>query len=132
MILLEDECTKIIEIFHQNLGHIGINRLIFEIERRGLFINNISKKTKSIVKNCIFCNQNKLNKFVKPNNLQIISNHPLERVLLDLTFSNNKIDIEDLKNKYLLNFTDHFSKFCKGYLIDNKFSEIIIKNLKYI
>lgn len=71
MILLEDEITKIIKIFHQNLEHIGINRLIIEIEYRGLFINNIAKKTKTIVKNCIICNQNIINKFVKPNNLQI-------------------------------------------------------------
>ena len=61
MILLEDESKKIIEIFHEKLGHIGINRLIFEIERRGLFINNIANEIQNVVKNCSICLTNKLN-----------------------------------------------------------------------
>jgi len=46
IILLVDESNKIIGTFHQKLGHIGINRLIFEI---GLFINNIANKIKNLV-----------------------------------------------------------------------------------
>ena len=61
MILLEDESKKIIEIFRVKLGHIGINRLIFEIERRGLFINNIANEIQNVVKNCSICLTNKLN-----------------------------------------------------------------------
>lgn len=126
MILLEEEADKIIELFHRNLGHLGINRLIFEIEMRGIFINNIANKTKDIVKNCEICIATKLNKYVKPNNIQIISHKPLERVQIDLTYFINKIAIDELRDKYLLNFTDHFSKYSKGFLIDNKYKETII------
>ena len=32
----------------------------------------------------------------------------------------------EIQNKYILNFTEHFSKFVKAYLIDNKKTEIVI------
>ena len=76
------------------------------------------------------CLTNKLNKYIKPDNVQIISHKPLERVQIDITYFNNKLDLDELRNKYLLNFTDHFSKYCKGFLIDNKFTETIIDKFK--
>ena len=52
---------KLLKFFIEKLGHIGINRLIFEIERRGLFINNIANEIQNVVKNCSICLTNKLN-----------------------------------------------------------------------
>lgn len=50
---------------------------------------------------------------------------------IDLTYLNKKMDVEELQNNYLLNFTNHFSKFSIGFFISNKTSEEFIKYLKY-
>lgn len=71
----------------------------------------------------------KLNNYIKPEHIQIISNYPLERVQIDITYFNKKIELEHLNYKYLLNFTDHFSKYSKGYL-ENKTSELVLEKLK--
>ena len=76
--------------------------LQYEIIRRGLYINNLT--------NCNLCIIHKLNRFIKPPNIQIISRRPLERIQIDITYFNNKIELEELEDKYLLNFIDHFSK----------------------
>ncbi len=39
LILLEIEIEPIVNLFHIKLGHLGINVLMYEIERRGLYIN---------------------------------------------------------------------------------------------
>ena len=73
---------------------------------------------------------NKLNNYIKPSNVQIISKAPLERVQIDITYFKSKLNIKEIENKYLLNLTDHFGKFSKGYIIDNKSSECAIEKLK--
>lgn len=37
LILLKDEIEKIIILFHCKLGHIGLNRLMYEIEQRYIY-----------------------------------------------------------------------------------------------
>ena len=75
----------------------------------------------------------KLNKFIKPDNIQITSKKLLERIEVDITYFGKKIELIDLKNKYLLNFTDHFSKLAKCFLIEDKTSEaVLIKFKEYI
>ena len=54
--------------------------LQFEIERRGLFINKLTYLIKESVENCKICQIHKLNKFIKPETIQILSYKPLERV----------------------------------------------------
>ena len=85
MIFFEDEAKDIIEFFHKNFLHIGIRMLQFEIERRALFINKITYLIKECVANCKICQIHKLNKFIKPETIQIISYKPLERVEADIT-----------------------------------------------
>ena len=104
--------------------------LQYEIIRRGLYINNITNIIKDIVKNCSLCIIHKLNRFIKPPNIQIISRRPLERIQLDITYFNNKIELEELEDKYLLNFIDHFSKMASCYLIEDKTSETVLSKLK--
>ena len=126
IILFDEEANNIVKFFHQNFLHIGMRLLQFEIERRGLFINKLTYLIKDIVENCKICQIHKLNKFIKPGTKQILSYKPLERVQADITYFSNKLDLNELQNKYLLNFTDHFSKFAKSYLINDKKSETII------
>jgi len=86
-----------------------------EIIRRGLYINKITDLIKNVLKHCGICAIHKLNKYIKPKNVQILSKYPLERVQADLTYFHKKIELYELKEKYLLNFVDHFSKFTKSY-----------------
>lgn len=132
IILINEEIEKIITLFHNELGHIGINRLLFEIERRGKYINNLKIEIENIIKKCTVCVINKLNHFIKPANKQIISRFPLDRVQIDITYFLNKINIKELENKYLLTLIDHFSKFSQSYVLNNKTSEEVIKNLKFL
>ena len=69
-------------------------------------------------------------KFIKPNNIQIISKFPLERVQADLTYFNKNFEFFDIKEKYLLNFVDHFSKYAKSYLLDDKTSNTVLSKFK--
>ena len=112
------------------MGHIGINRLLFEIERRGIYVNNLKIEIENIIKNCAVCVIYKLNNFIKPENKQIISRFPLDRVQIDITYFHNKIKIKELQNKYMLTLIEHFSKFSQAYVLNNKTSEKFIKNLK--
>ena len=102
----------------------------YEIERRKIYIHNITEIIKCITKNCPICVDHKLNKYIKPSNKQIISKKPLERLQIDITYFSKKLELEYIENKYLINFTEHFSKFAKGYIIDNKSSKIVIEKLK--
>ena len=43
----------------------------------------------------------KFTKFIKPQNIQILSKYPLEKVIADISYFNNKFDLEEIKNKYL-------------------------------
>ena len=72
----------------------------------------------------------KLNRFVKPANIQIISKKQLERVLIDISYLSKKVELLELKEKYLLNFTDHFSKLAKCYIIKDKSAESVLEKMK--
>ena len=129
LILLDTEVYEI-KIFHKELNHLGINMLQHEIISRGLYINKITDLIKNLLKHYDIYIIHKLNKYIKPKNVQILSNHPLERVQVDLTYFNKKIELYELKEKYLLNFVDHFSKFTKSYLIENKSAELVLEKIK--
>ena len=86
LIILNSEINEILEIFHSSLCHIGIHRLQYEVERRGLFIHNITDDIKKYTKNCEVCITHKYNKFLKPANIQILSKKPLERIQIDITY----------------------------------------------
>lgn len=93
-------------------------------------IFQITYLIKNIINNCNICIIHKLNKFMKSANIQIISKYPLERIQIDIIYFKNKFELAELENKYLLNFIEHFSKYAKGYLVNNKESDIVISKLK--
>lgn len=86
----------------------------------------------NIIKNCELCVIHKLNKFLKPEDEQIISYKPMERMQADITYFNKNYEFYEIRNKYLLNFKDHFSKYCKSFVIDNKKAETVLEKLKII
>ena len=103
---------------------------MYEIERRGIYTNNLKDVISKLLKNCVVCLENKLNNSIKPANIQIVSKKPLERFQINITYFKNKLNIKELENKYLLNLTDHFSIFSQGCILNNKTSEEVISKLK--
>ena len=63
-----EERNTIIKTIHEGFGHLGINRLDYEIRRRGLYWNNLSRDVKLYVNNCVVCTKTKLNFSHKPFN----------------------------------------------------------------
>ena len=85
------------------------------------------------MKTCILCNINKSKNFIKPVNKQILSYNPLERVEMDVTYLNKLFPKIKSAFNYILCFVDHFSKFCKCYLLKNRSSvEVLDKIKKFI
>ena len=75
---MEEEKIELIKTIHHALGHLGINRLNYEIFRRGYYWNNMSIDIRKYVGKCVICITHKLGTKYKPNNKQIISCFPLE------------------------------------------------------
>ena len=60
----------------------------------GLFKYEIIFKVKEYLSKCEICFIHKLNNFINPADKQIIiSKHPLERLLADITYFNNKLEL---------------------------------------
>ena len=43
-----------------------------------------------------------------------------ETMQANIIYINKNFKFSEILNKYLLNFKDHFSKYCKSFIIDNK------------
>ena len=130
LILTNKEAYDFINKFHIELLHLGKHMLQYEIVNRGFYIYNITNLIDNVIKECKYCIMNKISNFIKPQNQQIISKKPLERVQADITYFNKNIELKDLKYKYLLNFLDHFSKLAKSYIINNKKTETVIEKFE--
>lgn len=122
IIILKDVINNIIEKSHIGLGHIGVNRLQYEIIRRGYFWNNITRDIINYAKQCVICTTHNANKPIKPANKQILSYYPMKRVEMDL-IKLSKIHLKnDIDYNYILCIVDHFSKYDKIYF--NKTKEV--------
>ena len=130
IIILEKEKNKLISCIHIGLGHLGINRLQYEIFRRGYYWYGMTKDIINYVHSCILCTEIKLNKPVKPINKQIISYYPMERIVMDLTYLKKLYSKNNSKYNYIFCLTDHFSKMSKTYLTITKEAKEIIIYLK--
>ena len=54
IIILKAKILNILETLHKGLGHIGIIRLFFEIEKKGYW-NNIFNDVKKYINSCKTC-----------------------------------------------------------------------------
>ena len=114
-IITNPEKNYILNVIHKNLGHLGINRLQYEIRRRGYYWNGLTKDVFNYIKRCTLCTQKNLNKPIKPTIKQILSYYPLERLQLDITYLSKIYPKNTSKYNYLLCCIDHFSKYSKVY-----------------
>ena len=113
-IITNKEKNYILNIINKNLGHLGINRLQYEIRRRGYYWHGIKYDVINYIKSCTLCTQNNLNKPIKPNNKQILSYYPLERLQLDITYLSKIYPKNNYKYNYfyvLLNTLVNMLKF---------------------
>ena len=114
---------------HKDLGHLGCNRLQYEIFK-GYYWNNITKDIPEYISKCISCNSTNLNKTIKPTNKQILSYYQRERIEMDITYLAKLYPKNKFDYNYLLYVVDHFSIFTKAYLLKSKEANEVLKNLK--
>lgn len=104
-----DEIYDVIKEAHVTIGHRGINNTLKEVKKK--FVNITEKQVTSFVGNCEECkrkrsmpkNSSKL--VIKP----VISNDFNARAQVDL------VDMQscpDGSYKFIMNYQDHFTKFC--------------------
>ena len=111
---------KIIIInYHFINGHKCYFNLAKDIIDVGFYIKIVYSICKAIIKDCIYCNQNRKNIFQKPLPIQIIPKGPSDVFQLDITDIPLKLQTDEYA-KYLLSIIDTFSKYGYKYIISNK------------
>ena len=116
--------------YHVLYCHINYKRLVNQIITDGFYFKNIYRKAEKFCKECEICITNKCIVFKKPANNPIISNSPLEKIQLDITYLPKELIPNDSKAKYLLTIIDHFSKYGEVYILEAKNGDIVLGQLK--
>ena len=119
----------IVNTYHFINGHKCYLNLAKDIIDAGFYIKNIYSTCKNIIKDCIYCNQNRKNIFRKPCAIQIIPKGPRDVFQLDITDIPSKLQTDELA-KYLLSIIDTFSKYGFNYIISNKKADTVLGKLK--
>ena len=115
---------------HKDDGHKGIASLRQYLAYNNIYFEGYTYLTEYVVKNCVSCAGKNKNKLKREPPKQIITFCPRQRYIMDIT----ELPLELKSNNkyaYLFNIIDHFSKFGMSYLIENKKSSTIYKNLKF-
>ena len=123
---LVDDLVNIYHIFNGHKDYLNLGKDIIDA---GYYIKNLYATCKKIIKECIYCNQNRKNIFRKPAIIQILPKGPRDVYQLDLTDIPNKLQT-DQNAKYLLSVIDTFSKFAYNYILSNKRSDTVLGYLK--
>ena len=108
-IAYEFEKFNIIRTLHDKCGHKGINTLYNLIRESDFYWSGIYNDIVNYVNKCKICQATHTSKYKSPINLQIISNKPKERYVVDITEIDENIRDKKYKFKYILNLIDHFT-----------------------
>ena len=107
---LYKEKNNIIITAHTSNGHIGINRTTLKIKEEGYFWETLIDDVKEYIEKCPKCILSKKGKKIYTKLKIIITNGPLDRVIVD----GWELD-SDLKTitgfGWVIDIIDHFSKF---------------------
>ena len=114
---------------HIKKNHCSFKKLLNEYYVCGYTFKGITGISKTIIKYCSTCSQKNIKLLKREPTQQIIFKKPLERFLADITEIPYEIYGES-QYRYLLNIIEHFSKFCVGYLCQDKKSETILNLVK--
>ena len=68
--------------------------------------------------------------FKKPANNPIITNKPLEKIQIDITYLSKDLISKKNNAKYLLTIIDHFSKYGEVYILKSKNGDVVLGQLK--
>ena len=115
---------------HKDDWHKGIASLRQYLAYNNIYFEGYTYLTEYVVKNCVSCAGKNKNKLKREPPKQIITFCPRQRYIMYIT----ELPLELKSNNkyaYLFNIIDHFSKFGMSYLIENKKSSTIYKNLKF-
>ena len=117
-----------IEKLHKNFGHPGPDKLIALFRNRGSLTKTVREHISQCYASCQVCRKHS-------------KKQPRPKVGLPKASEANEVVSLDLKNvsslikkpedkRYVLYFTDEFSKFIKGAVIPNKEGETIVKAIQ--
>ena len=114
--------------FHRRMGHPGADKLIGIYSDRGSLNSNVRELIRQCYENCKLCRKH-ARKQPRPKVGLPKASEPNEVVSLDLKNVSSLIKKPEDK-RYVLYFTDEFSKFIKGAVIPNKEGETIVKAIQ--
>ena len=120
------EKNNIIKNLHDESMHKG-NQILYNLIRNSEYWwNGIYEDVRNYIKNCSVCQSLHTVKHRKPVNLQIISNGPKDRYVMDLVDVSS--DIQDNKKyyKYIMNIIDHYSKLVGSFLLEKKTAQNVL------
>ena len=130
-VIPKKERENCLEYFHKITCHKNYHILYYKIIEEGYIWNNLNKDCIDYINNCYICKMKNRANFIPPPTNQILCNYPKELYVMDLTsLPSPLINNEDDDKYYLLSIIDHFSKFAKNYIINNKSGETILKKFK--
>lgn len=105
--------TQILRNSHDYLGHIGIDKVVEQINRNYWF-PNIREKVKNYISNCLKCVTFSAPSGRKPGYLHSIpkNNRPFEDIHIDFY---GPLEATRYKHKFILTIIDSFTKFVRVY-----------------
>ncbi|KAK3099708.1 hypothetical protein FSP39_008357 [Pinctada imbricata] len=123
VILERTEQTKVLEKFHDNRGHMGIEKTFYAISSE-VYWRNLYDDVQQYVKSCSKCQL--ATKFEKENTVKpipVVS--PWHHVCIDLV----QMPLSKNGNRYILTVVDFFTKWAEAFPLRDKTSQSVATEL---
>lgn len=102
-----NERQNILRKYHEDLGHIGCNKMISLIKRYFRW-PNLEKDVRDYIANCIHCAERKTPKIENRGNVKITATDIFEKIMIDIA---GPLPPSRSGHRYILAATDVFSRF---------------------
>lgn len=125
-----DIADEILHCMHEALIHPGYSKMLRTLKDE-INCEKVCQKIKKITQECLKCQRNKhfTNNFGRLNNF-LISKEPEETVCSDILGPIQDMYYTKGKKKYIVTFTDMFTRFTNFYIVENIESHTIVESLK--
>ena len=117
--------STVLTAYHDDLGHLGINKTYHTIRGRYYFRNMYTETVKHLQK-CVVCNSRNLRKTTAEMQDMPMPNHPFEIIGIDTCGPYSETEEG---NKYIITIVDHFSGWPEAYPSPNKTAESVARIL---
>ena len=118
---------KALETCHDNVGHLGIERMLSLLRDRFYWLN-MAQDVEIYVKSCPRCLR--LKRLPEKANLNPIeATRPMELVHIDYLVIEAPKNSESLKDVNILIVTDHFTQYAQAYITPNQKANTVAKTV---